>query len=100
MTEKDLTEASVTKCTEVLNLFQWARRGEGESVVQFCLGLLSNVVLGEVVILKAQVVILPVRSLSLSLPGGVAEISQDEALHISPKIRTYPSKEDMATAIC
>lgn len=71
--------------------------GEGR-VSQFCLGLLSAVVLGEVLILKVQVVILPVRS--LSLPGGIAEVLQDEAFHIAPKIRTSSSKEDMATAIC
>lgn len=65
MTKKDLTEASITNCTEILNLFQWARRGEGESVVQFCLGLLSTVVLGKVVILKVQVVIILVFSLCL-----------------------------------
>lgn len=99
MTKKDLTEASVTNCREIFSLLQWARRGEGESVVLFRLGLLSTVVLGEVGILKVQVVTLPVRSLSLPA-WGLAEMLQDEALHISPKIRTSSSKEDMATAIC
>lgn len=43
--KRGLIEASVTICAKILNLSQQARREEGESVVWFCLGLLSTVVL-------------------------------------------------------
>lgn len=99
MTKKSLIEDSVTICAEILNLSQQARREEGESVVWFCLGLLSAVVLMRLGFWKYKLSFF-LCSLSLSLPGGVAEMLQDEALHISPKIRASSSKEDMATAIC